>query len=170
MSDFDWDDESEEQEIPQGPQALRKLYKKQQEEKRELESQLAALSSRVREQELSKHFAKAGIPEKAVSLFPAGVDPTEENIQKFVADYGGLFNMSKSTEEPKTVSEPAAQNVSADTQSQFSQMSQVTQTGAPSTNTPRANFEAMLNNPNLYDEVPHAEFLKILREVAQSKV
>lgn len=168
MSDFDWEDEYEGETSLQGPRALRDLYEKQKKEKRELEEQLRGLTARVRQQELSKAFASSGIPEKAVGLFPKDLDPTEENIKKFVADYGDLFSMSKPAETQAQASEPPAQNFNAETQRQFTQMSAVTETAQPSTSTARQNFEAMLNNPNLYDEVSHADFMKAMRELSKS--
>lgn len=168
MSDFDWEDEYDEGETLQGPKALRQLYEKQKREKADLEKQLEGLTARVRQQELSGQFASRGIPEKAVGLFPKDLDPTEENIKKFVADYGDLFNVSKPAETQVQASEPTAQNVNAETQRQFTQMSAVTETAQPSTSTARQNFESMLNNPNLYDEVSHADFMKAMRELSKS--
>jgi BMFP domain-containing protein YqiC len=169
MSDFDWDEDTFEDETPQGPKALRDLYGKTRDENKALKTELASLTARVRNQEVSQLFAAKGLPEKAVGLFPKDIDPTEENISKFVADYGDLFSSGKQ-EVKETVPESNAQNFNAEAQNQFTQMSQVTETGTPSTHTPLEHFQRMLNNPNLYDEISHADFMKAMREVAQSKV
>lgn len=169
MSDSYWDEENEEEEIPQGPRALREAYKRQHDENASLKTELASLTERVRQQELSKAFASTGIPEKAAALFPKDLDPTEENIKNFAAKYGDLFNMPKK-EEPKEPSvstpvvEPSAQNVSAETRQQFEQMSSVTQSGNPATSSPYSDLETALKNPNLVDEMPYADFLELLRK------
>lgn len=172
MSDFDWDDDPNEgeEQTPQGPKVLRDLYNKQKDELNSLNEKFKSLQQVVREQELSKAFAVSGLPEKAVGLFPKDLEPTDENIQKFTADYGGLFNVSPKPEGEGTASEPTAQNVNAETQKQFQQMSQVTQTGAPATSNAMQDLERALNNPNIYDEMSHADFRKLLREAGQLKV
>lgn len=169
MSDSYWDEENEEEEIPQGPRALREAYKRQHDENAALKKELDDLTAWKREQQVSKAFAGSGIPEKAAALFPKNLQPTDENIKQFVADYGDLFNMPK-TEEPKEpsvstpVADPSAQNVSAETRHQFEQMSSVTQSGNPATSSPYSDLETALKNPNLVDEMPYADFLELLRK------
>lgn len=171
MSDFDWDDTSSE-ETPQGPKALRELYEKNKQEKADLQKQLDALNSRVKEQELSKAFEASGLPVKAVNLFPRDLEPTEENISKFVADYGDMFNAPSNTAtatETAVIDDPA-QNVNAEAQKQFQQMSQATSTGTPANSTPVQDLERALANPNIYDELPYKDFIELLRKAGNAKV
>jgi len=160
MSDFDWDgNDYEAEEIPQGPKALRDLYGRTRKENDELKGQLASLTARVRQQEVSQLFTSKGLPEKAVGLFPKDVDPTEENISKFVSDYGDLFGQSPTRVEPAS----PAQNVNAEAQEQFRQMTEVTQNSVPSTMTPLEELKKALENPNLINEMPFDQYKELMR-------
>jgi hypothetical protein len=57
----------------------------------ERDAVIASLQGKVRQTEASKLFADAGLPAMAAELFPAGQDPTEENVKAFAEKYGGLF-------------------------------------------------------------------------------
>lgn len=160
MSDFDWDEEETEvQETPQGPKALRDLYNKQKDELKTLKEGFKSLQQVVKEQELTRAFTSKGLPEKAIGLFPKDVDPTEENISKFVADYGDLFGHGTSPVEPVS----PAQNVTAEAQEQFRQMTAVTQNSVPSTMTPLEELKKALENPNLINEMPFDQYKELMR-------
>lgn len=157
---FDWDDNTQEDNTPKAPKALRDAYESQKAENAALAKQVKDLADKVRESELKSKLSSKGVPEKAIGLFPKNVEPTDDEVTKWIGQYGDLFGtptQSTETTEIATV-EPT---VTTQLESQLEQMQKVSQTAPPAG--PKNDLMTMLANPNLQDEVPYEDFLAAMK-------
>jgi len=175
MSDYGFnEEETESQEVFNGPKALRDLVERQKADLKAVTDEMNALRSRVREAELGKAFTAKGLPEKAMGLFPKDVEPTDEKITEWVSQYGDLFGMSKQgeTSQGTQANESAVQTPPAvpnEAQSQFQQMSAVSTGAAPMAGNPAYNdLQKAIANPNLHEEMSLDEWRALLRRAGEA--
>lgn len=159
MSEYEWEDD---QNQATGPKGLREYAAKAKEENQKLKTQLDALNAKVRQQEVTGLLTSHGVPEKAMNLFPKDIDPTVENVSKWVADYGDLFG-KPTPGIPQTEATPEVPVVSPEQKSAFEQISNVTSGAMPTSSNPVDRLKVALANPNLFEEMPHEEFKELLK-------
>lgn len=160
MTESEWDiDVPEETSTPTGPKALRDAYERQREEAARLSKELAGLQAKVRAQEVSSMLAAKGLPDKAAKLFPKDLEPTEDEVTKWVEEYGSLF-APPSEKTAEDIPTPTPDTPKADVE-QLQAIQQVTSGGVGGSS--NEDFAAMLANPNLEREVPFEAFLEALK-------
>lgn len=99
MSDNYWTDDSSE-ETPL-VKKLRAEIEKRQKELNEAKEENSKLTGQVRKQSVAEILKDLGVPGKISAFVPEGLEPTKENVAKWVDDYKDVFNL--------TVEAPAAQ-------------------------------------------------------------
>lgn len=156
---FDWDDTSQEDNAPKAPKALREAYDKLKADNEALAKRVQDLADKDRSREVEGKLSARGLPAKAASLFPKNVEPTNDEVTKWIEQYGDLFGSptGQTINEDKPV-EVAPVNEIA---SGLEKMQAVSQ-AAPSVG-PKNDLMAMLQNPNLVDEVPFEEWLAAMK-------
>lgn len=73
------------------PRDLRKQLEAVLGKLKERDEQIASLQTSIRAGQVKEAFTEAGLPPKAVKLFPKDQDPTPENVKAFVEEFGDLF-------------------------------------------------------------------------------
>lgn len=94
MSGYVWDDAndgSQNQEPAPSPRDLRKQLEDVLAKLKEKDEQIASLREDSRASKVKDAFTEAGLPPKAMKLFPKDQDPTPEAVKAFVEEFGDLF-------------------------------------------------------------------------------
>lgn len=161
MSDFDYDDDDNYSDTS-GTDLVKQLRKQLREasrERDELRTQNAALTQSTRKSSLSNILASKNVnPKLASFLAKDEVEPTDEAVTKWLADYGDVFNVSGTASDAGNEPAPAAQTQDAAYRAPaapgddaailaFQQMQAATQraqVGSTPTATPAATAEAAL--------------------------
>lgn len=104
-------------------------------------------------------LAAKGLPDKAAKLFPKDLEPTEDEVTKWVEEYGSLF-APPSEKTAEDIPTPTPDTPKADVE-QLQAIQQVTSGGVGGSS--NEDFAAMLANPNLEREVPFEAFLEALK-------
>lgn len=104
MGDFGWlddvvDDEGDgadegKKQQMDGPKALRAAFKAKDKRVKELEAQVAELSSKARRVDVQTVLSGLGVKNpKIARLIPDSVEPTEEAVKKWVEDFRDVFGL-----------------------------------------------------------------------------
>ncbi len=72
---------------------LRKASKQKDKELQELRAQFENLSKGQRERAIKDVLASRGVNGKIASFIPQDIDPTEESVSKWLADYADVFGI-----------------------------------------------------------------------------
>ena len=72
---------------------LRKASKQKDKELQELRSQFENLSKGQRERAIKDVLASRGVNSKIATFIPQDIDPTEESVSKWLADYADVFGI-----------------------------------------------------------------------------
>jgi hypothetical protein len=111
----EWDDEDEDTNLVKD---LRKQLKAVKDAKAELDKELSTLRPQVRSSSLKSVLSEIGANPKIAALLPQDLDPTKDAVEKWLDEYGDLFNL-KPEEKPavqatedkdKPETAPAGQN------------------------------------------------------------
>lgn len=100
--DDDDDDDDEGQGQQQAPKALRSHATKLEKENRALKEQNDKLQKQFRQTAISQVLKDKGLDAKVAKLVPSDVEPTEEAVEKWLADYADIFPTKKTEETPAT--------------------------------------------------------------------
>jgi hypothetical protein len=124
---------------------LRKQLKTEAAEKKALNEQLSKLSSQVRESTIGSIVKSRGLPDKVARIIPKDIDPSEEEVTKWLDEYGDVFGMPKEESNAEKTAELT------DNQAAMQQMNRVASTGtAPGGNAQETL--AALNSPELTED------------------
>ena len=89
---------------------LRKAAKQKDKELQELRSQFESLNKAQRERAIKDALASRGVNQKIASFIPQDIDPTEESVSKWLADYSDVFGLNVEAEPQKPSVDPAQAN------------------------------------------------------------
>lgn len=105
---------------------LRRQLRELAKARKELDTELSTLRPQVRRQSVSSVLSELGVNTKIAGILPESVDPTKEAVQKWLEDYGDLFNISQAKPEDKTQDNkpevPAAPALPPDVQAQWARI------------------------------------------------
>ena len=112
MSNYDYEDDDFETTSNDGDnlvKQLRKAAKQKDKELAELKAQFDSLNKAQRERAIKDALASRGVNTKIASFIPSDIDPTEESVSKWLADYADVFGVQTQQAEPQrtTVVDPA---------------------------------------------------------------
>lgn len=125
---------------------LRKQAKADAAEKKALNEKLSQLSNQVRESTIGNIVKSRGLPDKVARIIPKDIDPSEEEVTKWLDEYGDVFGVPK--EESSAENKGAELNAN---QAAMQQMNRVASTGtAPGGNAQETL--AALNSDDLTEE------------------
>lgn len=74
---------------------LRKQLRDKAKAEKTLNDQLAAAKQKLRENAVSSVLTAKGVKPKVAKLIPSDVDPTEEAIEKWLGEFGDVFNIER---------------------------------------------------------------------------
>lgn len=124
---------------------LRKQLKEEAKAKKVMADQLSKLSTQVRESTINDIVKSRGLPDKVARIIPKDIDPSVEEVTKWLDEYGDVFGV------PKT---EASANESAETNQNNAAIQQMNQMASKGT-APGGNAQetmSALNDPNLTEE------------------
>lgn len=155
-----WDDYEtyneydEEEATPQGnPLAqLRKALREKSKSEKELLTKLSALEGQVRESTLSKVIKSRGLPDKVARIIPKDIDPSEEEVTKWLDEYGDVFGYAN---ESRTESREQAETTAEERE--VSQMNDVASKGTPLGGNAQETLKALQSK-----DLTEDQFMKIL--------
>lgn len=105
---------------------LRRQLRELAKARKELDTELSTLRPQVRRQSVSSVLSELGVNTKIAGILPESVDPTKEAVQKWLDDYGDLFNIQQTQQAEKPaeqqVAAPAAPALPADVQAQWARI------------------------------------------------
>ena len=109
MSNYDYDDDDFEQEDTSNDlvKQLRKATKQKDKELAELKAQYENLAKTNRERAIKDALASRGVNQKIASFIPQDIDPTEESVSKWLADYADVFGFEQAAPDAKPNIDPA---------------------------------------------------------------
>lgn len=90
---------------------LRKSERTLKREKSELEKRLQEVEKTQRQSSIKSLLEAKGVPAKIATFIPSDVDPTEDAVNKWLDDYGDVFNIQAAE---KTQEEPPAEAGNSD--------------------------------------------------------
>ena len=94
MSEYDYEDDDFTEDTSNDlVKQLRKASKQKDKELQELRSQFDSLSKGQRDRTIKDALASRGINPKIASFIPQDIDPTEESVSKWLADYADVFGI-----------------------------------------------------------------------------
>ena len=126
MTDYGYDDDDDDQDVPALLKDLRKQLKVQSQKNKELEEKLAEQTTKTRSMTLAEVLKGAGVNEKVASLVPGDVEPTPEGVGEWLKKYGDVFGATQGT--TSSPADQEDQEVPPEVQ-QMSQMQSVAATG-----------------------------------------
>lgn len=100
MTDYGYDEDDDDQDVPALLKDLRKQLKAQSQKNKELEEKLAEQTTRTRSMTLAELLKTAGVPEKVASLVPGNVEPTAEAVGEWLKEYGDVFGVTQGGQSP----------------------------------------------------------------------
>ena len=74
---------------------LRKATKQKDKELAELKAQYESLAKANRERAIKDALASRGVNSKIAAFIPQDIDPTEESVSKWLADYADIFGVQQ---------------------------------------------------------------------------
>ena len=98
MSNYDYEDDDLDTPSNDGNdlvKQLRKANKQKEKELAELKAQFDGLSKANRERAIKDALASRGVNQKIASFIPQDIDPTEESVSKWLADYADIFGVQQ---------------------------------------------------------------------------
>jgi DNA uptake protein ComE-like DNA-binding protein len=147
MSTYDYEDDD--LDTPQNDggdlvKQLRKANKQKEKELADLKSQFENLSKAQRERAIKDALASRGVNQKIASFIPQDIDPTEESVSKWLADYADVFGFEQAAPDAKP-------NIDPTQAKQYQKMTNTVQQG----NTPDHSEDVMrrLLNANSREEL-----------------
>ena len=97
MSNFEYEDEDDDYTTPNDGgdlvKQLRKATKQKDKELAELRSQFESLNKAQRERAVKDALEARGVNSKIAKFIPSDIDPTEESVSKWLADYADVFGI-----------------------------------------------------------------------------
>ena len=96
MSNYDYEDDDDftmEDSSNDLVKQLRKASKQKDKELNELKAQFESLNKSQRERAIKDALASRGVNSKIASFIPQDIDPTEESVSKWLADYADVFGI-----------------------------------------------------------------------------
>lgn len=95
MSNYDYEDDDFDLDSSGNDlvKQLRKQLKAKEKELSEKDSALTNLSKAQRERAIKDTLASRGVNSKIASFIPQDIDPTEESVSKWLADYADVFGI-----------------------------------------------------------------------------
>ena len=96
MSNYDYEDDDFETDNGNDlVKQLRKSNKQKEKELAELKAELQNLSKAQRERAIKDALASRGVNSKIAAFIPQDIDPTEESVSKWLADYADVFGVQQ---------------------------------------------------------------------------
>ena len=96
MSNYDYeDDDFETTDGGDLVKQLRKATKAKDKELAELKAQYESLAKANRERAIKDALASRGVNSKIAAFIPQDIDPTEESVSKWLADYADIFGVQQ---------------------------------------------------------------------------
>jgi len=95
MSNYDYEDDDFDMEDTSNDlvKQLRKATKQKDKELAELKAQFEHLNKAQRERAIKDALESRGVNSKIASFIPQDIDPTEESVSKWLADYADVFGI-----------------------------------------------------------------------------
>jgi hypothetical protein len=95
MSNYDYEDDDFDTEDTSNDlvKQLRKATKAKDKELSELKAQFESLNKAQRERAIKDALESRGVNSKIASFIPQDIDPTEESVSKWLADYADVFGI-----------------------------------------------------------------------------
>lgn len=95
MSNYDYEDDDFDNEDTSNDlvKQLRKATKQKDKELAELKAQFESLNKAQRERAIKDALESRGVNSKIASFIPQDIDPTEESVSKWLADYADVFGI-----------------------------------------------------------------------------
>ena len=95
MSNYDYEDDDFDMEDTSNDlvKQLRKATKAKDKELSELKAQFESLNKAQRERAIKDALESRGVNSKIASFIPQDIDPTEESVSKWLADYADVFGI-----------------------------------------------------------------------------
>ena len=109
MSNYDYEDDDDFTEDSSNDlvKQLRKASKQKDKELNELRSQFESLNKGQRDRTIKDALASRGINPKIASFIPQDIDPTEESVSKWLAEYADVFGIEVSQNQATHNVDPA---------------------------------------------------------------
>jgi hypothetical protein len=109
MSNYDYEDDDFDLDSSSNDlvKQLRKQLKAKERELSEKESALTNLSLAQRERAIKDTLASRGVNSKIASFIPQDIDPTEESVSKWLAEYADVFGIDVGQSQAKPNVDPA---------------------------------------------------------------
>jgi hypothetical protein len=147
MSNYDYEDEDDNNNVDTSTdliKQLRKANKQKEKELAELKAQFEGLNKSQRERAIKDALAARGVNTKIASFIPQDIDPTEESVSKWLESNADVFGI-QSTESQQ------APNIDPAQAKQYQRLTNAAEQG----NTPNASADIMqkLLNANSREEL-----------------
>ena len=109
MSNYDYEDDDFDTDSSGNDlvKQLRKQLKAKEKELSEKESALTNLSKTQRERAIKDALASRGVNSKIAAFIPQDIDPTEESVSKWLADYADVFGIDTNQNQATPNVDPA---------------------------------------------------------------
>ena len=111
MSNYEYEDEDDDITTNDSSndlvKQLRKASKQKDKELQELRAQFENLSKGQRERAIKDLLASRGVNSKIASFIPQDIDPTEESVSKWLAEYADVFGIEVSQNQATHNVDPA---------------------------------------------------------------
>ena len=110
MSNYDYEDDDFDTPSNDGGdlvKQLRKATKAKDKELAELKAQYESLAKANRERAIKDALASRGVNSKIAAFIPQDIDPTEESVSKWLADYADIFGVQQAETQATPNVDPA---------------------------------------------------------------
>ena len=110
MSNYDYEDDDFDTPSNDGNdlvKQLRKATKQKDKELAELKAQYESLAKANRERAIKDALASRGVNSKIAAFIPQDIDPTEESVSKWLADYADVFGVQQAETQATPNVDPA---------------------------------------------------------------
>ena len=109
MSNYDYEDDDFDTEDTSNDlvKQLRKATKAKDKELSELKAQFESLNKAQRERAIKDALESRGVNSKIASFIPQDIDPTEESVSKWLAEYADVFGIEVSQNQATHNVDPA---------------------------------------------------------------
>ena len=94
-TNYEYDDEDDFTDGGDVVKQLRKVNKSLDKRAKELEQELASLRQQSRQSTVKDLLSSKGVNPKVAAFLPQDLEPTEENIDNWIAEYGDVFNVKQ---------------------------------------------------------------------------
>ena len=134
MSNYDYEDEDDNNNVDTSTdliKQLRKANKQKEKELAELKAQFEGLNKSQRERAIKDALAARGVNTKIASFIPQDIDPTEESVSKWLESNADVFGIQ--------VAENQTPNIDPTQAKQYQRLTNAAEQG----NTPNASADIM---------------------------